>query len=1057
MGKTKKYWKGTEELENNPAFIKEQEKEFAEPLPVDEFLGNNPLADSSTSRRDFLKFLGFGVGAATLAACEGPVNKAIPYLNKPEEITPGVANWYASTYMDGKDFCPVLVKTREGRPIHIDGNKMSSITHGAVNARVQASVLSLYDSNRLEGPVVNGELTTWDVVDGEIGSKLAGIKSKGGSVRIMSSSLSSPSTRKAIADFAASFDTVSEDGEAVSGNVKHVVYDAVSYYGIRKANELSFGKSVVPSYSFDKAKAIVSVGADFLSTWLAPIEFAHQYGQARKIVDGSMAKHIQFEANLSLTGSNADNRYPVKPSQYGAILTNLYNEIAKLVASPPIASAPMPGELMEGVMGAANHLLKNKGSAILVCGSNDPNLQVVANGINKLVGSYGNTINVDEPMLNIQSDDAGVADLIKEMNAGNVDALILYNVNPSYSLPNATDFDAGLEKVELSVSFADRKDETAAKVNYICPDHHYLESWNDANPRKGEYGLAQPTIAPLFNTRQAQSSLLKWAGKSDGYLAYIQDHWREKIFPDQEEYAFFESFWNQSLHNGVFKSKGISISANEVESVAVNSEDEEASNASIQNALAQAAGSIAKAGEPGDGWEVELYEKTGLGNGSHANNPWLQELPDPVSKVCWDNYITMNPSQMKELGFNTILGQVQKAAVVELTVNGVAVQAPVYPQYGQAKGTIGLALGYGRTATGSAGDGVGKNAYPLTKFNLAAGMSISYSASGVSISDAVGEYTLATIQTHHTMMGRSPVRETTLEEYNDDPASNNPAVLVATADHKMKPPSEVNLWTSFTREGHFWNLSIDLNACIGCGACVVACTSENNVPVVGKDEVSRSREMHWIRIDRYYSSDAEDGNLNAMEVPSEAESLEVLFQPIMCQHCNHAPCETVCPVAATTHSVDGLNQMIYNRCVGTKFCLNNCPYKVRRFNWFSYTNNAQFADVNPAQDDWGKMVLNPDVVVRSRGVMEKCSMCIQRIQDGKLTAKKEGVKLKEGDIQMACASACPTHAIIFGDRNEESSEVTKLDADPRRYYLLEELDTQPSVHYLTKVRNKNKA
>jgi molybdopterin-containing oxidoreductase family iron-sulfur binding subunit len=533
----------------------------------------------------------------------------------------------------------------------------------------------------------------------------------------------------------------------------------------------------------------------------------------------------------------------------------------------------------------------------------------------------------------------------------------------------------------------------------------------------------------------------------------LKKNWEENVYPNQSKHAFFDSFWNQSLHDGV-----VTISAKpkeEAEEELIEGEPEE----SMSNPIVEAATNLSGSESSEGTWELSLYEKIGIGNGEHANNPWLQELPDPVSKVCWDNYITMNPSQMKELNFNTTLGQVQEADLVEISVNGTTIKAPVYPQYGQARGTIGLAVGYGRSGSGKTGDGVGVNAYPLASF---ADGNISFEPGSVEMSGSKGGYHIATIQTHHTMMGRDPVRETTLEEFSADPKSGNPDTKIHTVDHKMKSPEEINLWQSFPREGHFWNLSIDLTACIGCGACVVGCNSENNVPVVGKDEVRRSREMHWIRIDRYYSSDEEqkpedDRDLDALEVPSVSGSLSVVFQPIMCQHCNHAPCETVCPVAATTHSNDGLNQMIYNRCVGTKFCLNNCPYKVRRFNWFNYKNDDKFADVNPSQDDWGKMVLNPDVVVRARGVMEKCSMCIQRIQEGKLTAKKGGRKLVDGDIQTACASACPTHAIKFGDVNDETSEMAELKENPRSYYLLEELDTQPSVRYLTKVRNKNKA
>lgn len=1043
MKKTKTYWKSAEELDDNVAFKKEQEKEFTEELPIDEFLGNESISDSSTSRRDFLKFLGFSVGAATLAACEGPVHKAVPYLNKPIEVTPGVANWYASTYINGRESCPVLVKTREGRPIHVEGNTLSQVTHGAINARTQGSVLPLYDSGRAKSPMSAGVEVSWDDVDSAVGLKLDAIRNNGGKVRVLSSSLASPSTKSVINDFLTSFP--STDGEeGVSTDAKHVVYDAVSYSAIRKANKKCFNRAVVPSYRFDNARAIVSIGCDFLANWTAPIESSYQYGLARKLSNGSMAKHIQFEANLSLTGSNADERIPTKPSQYGAILSSIYNELAKLKGQPQMPAAKVSGEVIEKVMGAASHLLKNKGAAILVCGTNNIEHQIIANGINNMIDSYGNTIDLDNANLSIQSDDASVSELIAEMNAGSVDALIIYNSNPTYSLPNAIEFNAGLTKVGLTVSLSGNLDETASLTNHVCPDNHYLESWNDANIKNGHYSLGQPTIASLHNTRQAQETLLKWAGSSGDYLAYIKEFWKANIFPIQRKYSTFNGFWNQSLHDGVPV-----ITASESLPVLEENDPSESSLDSEVQAAAQKLSENESAAE----WEIAFYEKTGIGDGSHANNPWLQELPDPVSKVCWDNYLTMNPNQMKEKGFNTTLGQVQEADLVDLTVNGKTIQLPVYPQYGQAKGTLGLAVGYGRVKAGKTGNGVGQNAYSLCSFSDG----LDYHSSDVAVSGSVGKFHIATTQTHHTMMGRDPVRATTLEEYIDEPKSGNPDVLIASSDHKMKNAKDLNLWQSFDRPGHHWGMSIDLNACIGCGACVVGCSSENNVSVVGKDEVRRSREMHWIRIDRYYSSDASHEDLDGMEVPSDAENLQVSYQPIMCQHCNHAPCETVCPVAATTHSIDGLNQMVYNRCVGTKFCLNNCPYKVRRFNWFSYLNDDRFANVNPAQDDMGRMVLNPDVVVRSRGVMEKCSMCIQRIQGGKLTAKKEKRKIRDGEFQTACAAACPTHAIIFGDKNDPESKVAKNEKDPRRYFLLEELDVQPTVHYLTKVRNENKA
>ncbi|MCB0428982.1 MAG: 4Fe-4S dicluster domain-containing protein, partial [Flavobacteriales bacterium] len=552
-------------------------------------------------------------------------------------------------------------------------------------------------------------------------------------------------------------------------------------------------------------------------------------------------------------------------------------------------------------------------------------------------------------------------------------------------------------------------------------------------------------------TRQWQESLLKWSGSNSTYYDFIRSNWQANQFAAQTKEILFDAFWNQSVHDGVFSTSA--PAATEAMAFAGN-----------MSAAATAATAMGKSGS----FELVIYEKTGVGNGMYANNPWLQELPDPVSKVCWDNYVTMNPVQMDELGLNTILGQEEMADVVEVTVGNKKIKAPVYPQPGQTVGTVGLALGYGRTVVGRAGENVGVDAYPLTSLGA---NGFSYHATDCSVSGSVDKMHLATTQTHHTIMGRDSaetgiIRETSLAAYVSDPSSGNEQVTVATVEHEHKLPSEVDMWKEHPKNIFHWNLSVDLNSCIGCGACVVSCISENNVAVVGKDEIRRSREMHWIRIDRYYSSDytkarAKEEGLNniqmyhRMERPSEYP--KVTFQPVMCQHCNHAPCENVCPVAATTHSSEGLNQMTYNRCVGTKYCQNNCPFKVRRFNWFSYPRDTEFRDVNPSQNELGRMVLNPDVVVRSRGVMEKCSMCIQRIQEGKLNAKKEGRTVKDGEIQTACSAVCPTHAIRFGNVADPDSEVAKLADDPRTYYLLEELNVKPSVQYMTKVRNTGDA
>ncbi|MCC7233244.1 MAG: TAT-variant-translocated molybdopterin oxidoreductase [Bacteroidia bacterium] len=1012
---SKRYWKGEEELRNDAEFVRLKNNEFYEHLPLDEIVSQKSESTSLTPRRDFLKFLGFSVAAASLAACEAPVRKTIPYIIKPEEITPGVADYYASTYSDGYDYCSVLVKTREGRPIKIEGNTLSTVTNGSVNARVQASVLSLYDNARIKNPMYKGNETNWETVDKDIIAKLSEISSNGGKIRILSATVLSPATSKVIADFSAKYPST-----------KHIQYDAISVAAMQQANMESFGVRAIPTYKFDNADVIVGVACDFLANWISPVEYARQYAATRKLNKGkkNMSRHIQFETALSVTGSNADKRVAVKPSQQGAVVANLYNAVATL-AGAPVVNAPAAGDLKAGIEECAKNLWNAKGKALVVCGINNKAIQNLVNATNSLLGSYGSTIDLDNPCNLRQGNDADLSALLTELNNGEVAALFIYNCNPVYTLPSGKSFGEALGKTGLTVSFADRADETASLCQYICPDHHPLESWSDAEPKAGKYSLGQPTIAPLFSTRQVQESLLAWAGTPSDFHKYLSEFWKSGVL------SRAGIGWEKALQEGV-----VELPQNAAKNY---------TSASDLNAAA-----AALAGSTGSGFEGVFYEKTGIGSGHQANNPWLQELPDPVSKVTWDNYLSVNPKDAREKGWN-------QGNIVALKAGGTSVNIPVYIQPGQAFGTASVALGYGRTAAGKVANKVGVNAYPLC--SMKDGL-MTYSISGAEIQKTVEEdYILASTQTHHTMMGRSIVKETTLEEWKKDPKAGNEQELFKkkVGEHKveLKKATEITLWDEFPKGGHNWGMSIDLNACIGCGACVVACSAENNVPVVGKDEVNRSREMHWMRIDRYFSSDfdpkeGEKGDLKKMEIPSDMP--QVVYQPIMCQHCAHAPCETVCPVIATSHSSEGLNQMTYNRCVGTRYCANNCPYKVRRFNWFLYSDNPQF-DYN-MNNELGKMVLNPDVVVRSRGVMEKCSMCIQRIQEGKLNAKREGRKIKDGEINTACAQTCPTQAITFGDYLDKGSAINSLwDEEGRSYHLLEELDVQPNVFYLTKVRN----
>ena len=1027
----KTYWKGIEQLTNDAEFVKKNESEFPEYLPISEQGGE------TNNRRDFLKLMGFGVAAATLAACEAPVRKAIPYLNKPVDVDPSVPNYYASTYVNGGDAVSVVVKTREGRPIKVEGNKYSTITKGGTNAQVEASVLSLYDKERLTNPLKEGAEIDWETLDREVTAKLADIAAKGGQIRIVSNTVLSPTTKKAVAEFVAKYPTA-----------QHVSYDPVAAYGITEGNKRSFGEAMIPSYDFSKAKTIVSVGADFLGTWISPIEFSKQYAQTRKINEHhrEMSRHYQFESNLSLTGANADYRTPIKPSQVGPLVAAMYNAIAAKAGQPKVSGGSVSADHLNA---AANELWANRGQSLLVCGSNDPAVQVLVNGINSMLGNYGTTINANAPVHYRQGDDMAMANLAKDLNAGRIAGLIFFNCNPLYNSAEASALAAGVAKATLTVSTSDRLDETASAVQYVAPDHHYLEQWNDAELRSGYISLTQPTISPLFKTRQAPESFLKWAGQDVEYYTYLQNNWRETYFTKQSDISNFQMFWDKALYDGVV----------DFGTTAKNLNYDFAAAATAATSIGQNYKSA------GSGLELALYEKIGIGDGSQANNPWLQEMPDPVTKATWDNYLTISIAQANELGIEMKEGETQ---LVSLTVGGNTIEVPALVQPGQAEGTVGLAIGYGRTKAGRVANGVGVNAYPfITKLNGANTMDV---LAGVSVAATGKPYRIAQTQTHQTYMGRENViQESVLTEYKKDTKAGRVYPKIY-KDGKYYKPSKITLWSGHEYNNHHWGMTIDMNSCTGCSACTVACQAENNIPVVGKEEVLNRREMAWIRIDRYYSAANPAGNKKELE--QAAANPEVTFQPMMCQHCNNAPCETVCPVAATTHSTEGLNQMTYNRCIGTRYCANNCPYKVRRFNWFKYHDNTQFDKNSSMNNDLGKMVLNPDVTVRARGVMEKCSMCVQRIQAGKLAAKREGRRPVDGEINTACASACPSDAITFGDLNDPNSKISQLLQieekkegekvtervvnEDRAYHVLEELNVNPNVWYMTKIRNKDK-
>ncbi|MBT8393526.1 MAG: TAT-variant-translocated molybdopterin oxidoreductase [Bacteroidia bacterium] len=1032
MSSNKKYWKSVEELKPNSSIVETlQNKEFVEEIPTDEFLGNKEKLDaSSTSRRDFLKYVGFSTAAATLAACEGPVIKSIPYVVQPDSIIPGVANYYATTIADGFDFASVLVKTREGRPIKVENNTLALVSNTA-NARVNASVLGLYDSLRVQGPMKNGEAISWDEFNADIAQKLESLKGGEKDIVLLTQTFASPSTSKLIEEF-----------KEIYGNVRHVVYDAISESASLDAYEAKYGERGLANYDFSKASTIVSIGADFLTDWQGG-GFDSGYSKGRVPQNGRMSRHIQFESNMTLTGANADKRVPLTPGQQKVALAKLYSYVVG--GSVP---GDLPKSLDDTVRNAASELKKAGSNGVLVTGIQDINAQTVVLQINEALGSKA--FDPETTIKTRQGDTKDVIELVSDLNAGKVGAIIMSGVNPVYTLPNSADFEEGLKKTELTVSFAMKLDETSSISEYVAATPRNLESWGDVELKKGHFGLMQPTIRPIFNTRQFQEILLVWNENDISYNDYIKELWNSEILGGTS--------FNQALHDGVFNAE--------------NSESGEGNSSDSTEIPAGAAARTLASGNETGGIELTLYSKVGMGDGQQANNPWLQEFPDPITRTSWDNYLTISKADADELGLvnEYVATGALNGSYANITVNGTALKVPVIIQPGQAKGTVGLAFGYGRSAGLKEEMKTGVNAYDLYQdFNP---------VQNVEISAGEGMHEFACVQLQNTLMGRGDIiRETTLEVFNTkDKEYWNPVPHVSLnhIETSVRSP-EVDLWDEFDRSiGHHFNLSVDLNACTGCGACVIACHAENNVPVVGKEEVRRSRDMHWLRIDRYYSSEESFAGDNIkkdsakglfgetgikdtlLEMESAAiENPQVAFQPLMCQHCNHAPCETVCPVAATSHSRQGQNHMAYNRCVGTRYCANNCPYKVRRFNWFLYSQNDEFDYF--MNDDLGRMVINPDVTVRSRGVMEKCSFCIQKTQKTILDAKREGREIKDGEFQTACSAACGNGAMVFGDVNDKESKVAKLKEDKRMYHLLESVGTKPNVMYQAKVRNTKEA
>ncbi len=1001
-----KYWMSPSEL--NPKAIE----------PGDQ--GQEETTESGEwARRTFLKATGFTAMGAFLAACSpGPVKKAIPFLIPPEEVVPGRPYYYASTCGGCNAGCGLMAKNRDGRPIKLEGfrggngplDRTHPVSGGGLCAAGQASLLGLYDSKRLAGPYDGKGLSSWSAVDQAIRAK---IEAATGSVVVLTSTITSPSTQARIDAFI-----------KMGSKRRHIQYDSLSCSALLDAHERAFDSRVLPRFSFEKAKVIVSFDADFLGTWISPVEFADGYSKGRNpsAKHPEMSWHVQVESGMSLTGSKADRRIVVSQAQSFEFLKDIAQELAKRAMAPINGLDAGKSARPDDVKLIADRLWESKGHSLVISGSNRMAEQLLVAGINNILGNYGKTLDIEHPSYQRRGRDEDVAGLINEMNGGRVSVLIMQGVNPLFDRPDAEAFAAGLAKVGCVVDASATHTESNEKAHFVCPEPHFLEAWDDCVSVRGVLSLTQPTINPLFDTRHFRESLAVWSNDKTDDLAFRKNLFK-KILPWQQGgKASFEAFWRQVQHDGAFSYS-----------------DQKVVHKTWQESTYEGANFKTPAEFPNI-LEALVYSDTGMWDGRFGHNAWLQELPDPITKISWGNAASLAPATARQL-------KIVDGDEIEITCNQHVIKLPARIQPGQHPDTVAMPMGYGRAGTDrfskvgpqwlegdltvEKGGVVGVNVAPL--MNIVEGRVVS---GGVLTIKKTGKNIgLALAQTY----GSLDLPQKTAppgHEHRDIVKETSLAALVGNhGKHEHHEGGNVDLWDDdHANDKPHWGMAIDLTKCTGCSACVVACQVENNIPVVGRDEVERRREMHWLRIDRYFSGPID-----------RPEEIDTVYQPMMCQQCDNAPCETVCPVLATVHSEEGLNQQIYNRCIGTRYCANNCPYKVRRFNWFDYAH----------EDRLQNMALNPDVVTRSRGVMEKCSFCVQRIQQAKADAKRQGRPIADGEIEPACMQTCPTTAIVFGNSKDKKSQVAKAMDDPLEFLSLEELNVKPTVAYRTIVRNRD--
>jgi len=970
----KEYWRSLEELADSPEFDEYVRREYPSQMEV--------LIDP-VSRRSFLKLMGASLGVAGLAACTvQPKEEVIPYIKQPEEIVPGRALYFATAMPRSGGAMGLLVRSNEGRPTKIEGNPDHPASLGATDVFAQAAILQLYDPDRSQAINHVGDIREWGEFITAVSGRVGLLSSKkGAGLRFLSESINSPS-------LAAMIQQVLTDMPEAKWHQWEPARANGSFYALGK---------VSAQYRFDKADRILSLDSDFMSDPAAGVRWARDYATRRKVSKSSqeLSRFYAAETTVTMTGANADNRIAIRPSEFEAFAAAM----AAAVSGAGSAAGPGASKYSEFIIAVAKDLMAYKGRSIVIAGAEQSAyVHDLAAKMNAALGNVGQTVFYTGAVDDAVDHVASITQLAMDMQKGEVDTLvILGGVNPVYSAPADLNFAEAMKKVAFIAHHGLYHDETAELAHWHIPEAHFLEAWGDARAHDSTVSIIQPLITPLYQGKTTHEVLATFT-KNTGQTSYeiIRNYWTGGAKGGE-----VDKTWRRALNDGVVAS---------------------AASASVGAATPTPTAQMLTPMQPaGDGIDIVFRPDPAVYDGRYANLGWLQELPKPISKLTWDNAALISKKTAEKLGLQSSLqtkGGDYSADIIHIDVNGAKLNIPVWIAPGHPDDTITLHLGYGRKRAGRVGSDLGFDAGRLrTTKNM-------WFATGAKVRKTGDTYPLAGTQVHFTMEGREPVRVSTFEEYKSHPDYVH--------EHEEEPSKDMSLFPKYEYKGYAWGMTIDLNSCIGCNSCMIACVSENNIPVVGKEQVMRSREMHWIRVDRYYTGAAEDP--------------DTYFQPVPCMQCEKAPCELVCPVDATSHSAEGLNDMTYNRCVGTRYCSNNCPYHVRRFNFLLFQDwtTPQF-----------KMMRNPEVTVRSRGVMERCTYCVQRIQNAKIDAEKENRRVRDGEIVTACAAACPTDAIVFGDINDPNSRVAKLKADSRNYSLLGDLNTQPRTTYLGAVRNPN--